>query len=289
MIQRHDILINNTIIKSGCVADLLINKKHRSPPSNLIKLTNACTSNKNFNILFHTSNQNSDAFYKNLFKYYQPFKLSSYIFPTSISGIIKKISFFRLKIFDFLFLPIYIILYVLIFNLCSLLKVKIVGAIPSQENLNNLAKKLKIPFARRDRAYLKWRFIDAPSKADIFSIRKNNIFKGYFVTKIVSFSGLRFLVVVDYLICNKLNYLDCLVIRLWLIKKSIKLNADFLFFMINKKCAISKLGCGFPLMEIPDFFLPHSTPIYFRLKNIKKNIKDNLVFMHFTLGDIDYF
>ena len=146
-----------------------------------------------------------------------------------------------------------------------------------------------MPITTRNRDDLNWRFLQPSANARIFSIKKNKIFYGYFVTKIVIFSGLRFLVVLDYLVSKKLTYLDCLFIRLWLIKKSLQLNVDFLFFMLNKRSPMSNFGKNFPMIELSDSRLPHATPIYFRIKNVKDDIKDALVFMHFTLGDIDYF
>ena len=90
----------------------------------------------------------------------------------------------------------------------------------------------------------------------------------------------------DYLIDKDLSFLDCLFVRLWLIKHSIKLNTDFVFFMINKKSPIAKLANKFPMIYLPDCFLPHPTPIFFRLKN---TFKQSLLKMHLTPADIDYF
>ena len=290
MIQPRNIIIDNVIIKSGCVSDLLIHVSHRSPPSNFIKLTNACNPNDNFDIIYHTSNKKSEGFYKNLFKYDQPFQLSSYMFPTKISGLILKLIKIRLEMLDLLLIPFYILLNLSKNLLKFYVKIDILERIPDNNELNELLYKIDTPILDRSYEFLKWRFIDCPLwKAKIYCINRNGKFLGYFSIRTISISGLRHLVVVDYLIDRDTSFLDCLFIRLWLIKHSIKLNTDFIFIMINKKSPIAKMANKFPMIPVPDRFLPHSTPIFFRFNIAKRNLRGILITTHLTLADIDYF
>ncbi len=290
MIQPRNILINNVTFKSGCVTDLLIHPKYRSPPSNFIELTKACNPQEDFDIIFHTSNNKSDGFYKNLFKYHQPFKLSSFVFPTKFSGLLLKVIKIRVEVCDLLFTPFNLVLYLLISTLRLLLKVSIVEKIPDDKMLIKLLTKISTPLLDRSYKSIKWRTSDPPLwKAKIFCIYKKKIFLGYFATRVVSFSGLKFLVVIDYLIDKDMKFIDCLFSRLWLIKLSIKLNADFVFFMANKKSPIARFATNFPMIYLPDYFLPHTTPIFFRLNTKKNEISNNLSKMHLTPADIDYF
>jgi hypothetical protein len=290
MIQPRDILINNVTFKSGCVTDLLIHPKHRSPPSNFIELTKACNPQEDFDIIFHTSNNKSDGFYKNLFKYHQPFKLSSYVFPTKVSGILLKLIKIRVEVFDILLTPIYLLFGLFTNLLKSLTKLDIHEAMPSNEDLNKLLYKIESPIIVRTSESLKWRFTESPLwKAKIYCINKEKRFLGYFSTRIVTISGLRFLVVIDYLIDKEMSFLDCLYVRLWLIKNSMKLNSDFVFFMINKYSPIAKLANSFPMICLSDRFLPHSTPIFTRFKNLENKKNELFKKMHLTLADMDYF
>ena len=151
MIQPRNIVINNVIIKSGCITDLLIHPSHRSPPSNFIKLSNACNPDDSFDIIYHTSNEKSDGFYKSLFKYHQPFKLSSYVFPTKLSGLIFKLIKIRLEMFDLLLTPFYILLYLITSLLKFSLKIDIQKGIPGNNELDKLMHKIQTPIT--DRSY----------------------------------------------------------------------------------------------------------------------------------------
>ena len=293
MLQPKILLTQTGECNTACVTDVLIHPKFRSNPANFINLTKASENISKFDSVYHTSNEHTEPFYSKLFKYPQPFSLKGYGFPLRFSNLFFKFSNIRLKILDWLTSPFYWVVSLIASIVITASKINFSEQLPSDEMLNKLWFKSILksgPIFIRNRAYLKWRLIDAPKwAAKVYTVESKGSFIGYVATRKFKLNGIIFLVVIDFLFNTDINIFERIVLRLWLLKQAIKLNVDALFSMINPESKVSRVCIGFPMLPIPDKFLPHATPVFFRAKDAE-NIDFKLFnSTHMTTADIDYF
>jgi len=278
---------------TGCVTDVLIDSQHRSSPSNFINLTNSSANISKFSSIYHTSNEVTEPFYRKLFRLPNPFSLSGYGFPTRISGLCLKVFGYRINVMDWLITPFHWLISCLVTILMVTTKINLSERIPSDEMLSILSSKLlrnSGSFLSRNKSFLKWRFEDAPLwKAKVHCLERDGFFLGYIATRSFKLDGLSYLVVIDFFIDTDLTFLERFVLRLWLIRQTIKSGDDAIFTMVNPISKASRVCVGFPFIRIPDKYLPHRTPIFFRANDVESQIVESDRKMHMTLADIDYF
>ena len=172
-------------------------------------------------------------------------------------------------------------------------KTNVTEQLPDDKMLSTLGLKLlhdSGPFLSRSKAFLKWRLLDAPLwAARVCCFERKGKFLGYVATRKLELNGLNYLVVIDFLMDTDMTLLEKLALRLWLTRQAIKSGVDILFTMINPNSKASRVCVGFPFIRIPDKFLPHRTPIFFRANNVKNHDVVSERKTHMTLADIDYF
>lgn len=278
---------------TACVADVIIDPEHRSPTTNFFNLTNASTDTTKYSSVFHTANERTEPFYRKLFKLPNPFSLCGYGFPTRLSGVVSKVTGYQIKALDWLYFPVRIVLNVAGISLMWLAKINVSEQLPSDEDLSALSSKLlhdSGPILTRSSAFLKWRLLDAPLwAADIYCIDRNGKHLGYVATRKLELNGLYHLVLIDFLLDTDMSLLERMALRLWLIRRAIKLDVDALFTMINPDSRVAGTCVGFPMIRISDKFLPHGTPIFFRAISDESMCLESARMTHMTLADIDYF
>jgi hypothetical protein len=278
---------------TACVADVLIDPLHRSPPTNFINLTNTSANISKFSSVFHTANERTEPFYHKLFRLPNPFSLRGYVLPTRVAGIFLKIIGYRINALDwFLFPFLYLIRFVAVVMI-SIVKIDIIKKLPNDANLSEISLKLlddSGPLLTRTKSFLKWRLIDAPLwNANVYCIERKGQFLGYIATRVLDLNGLKHLVLIDFLVDTDISFFDRFALRLWLIRQAILSDVDALFTMINPMSKAAHTCVGFPMIRIPDKFLPHGTPIFFRANSDEnKNVETDRM-THMTLADIDYF
>ena len=279
-------------LSTACVTDVLIHPQHRSPPTNFINLTNFSANVSKFSSVYHTSNEVTEPFYRKLFRFPNPFSLNGYGFPTRISGIFFKISGHRINALDWLAFPFRWLISFTAIIIMAVTKTELAERLPDDKMLSVLSLKLlhnSGPLLSRSRAFLKWRLIDAPlwtAKVYCFECKGKSL--GYIASRTLELNGLNYLVVVDFLIDTDITIFERLALRLWLIRQGIKSGADALFTMINPISKASRTCVGFPFIKIPDKFLPHRTPIFFRENGVESRDIESDIQTHMTLADIDY-
>lgn len=278
---------------AGCVTDVLIDSQHRSSPSNFINLTNASANIAKFSSIYHTSNEVTEPFYRKLFRLPNPFSLSGYGFPTRISGLFLKVFGYRINVLDWLITPFHWLISFLVTIFMVITKINFSERMPNDEMLSVLSSKLLLnsgSFFSRNESFLKWRLEDAPLwKAKVFCLERERCFLGYVATRSLELNGLSYLVVIDFFIDTDLTFLQRLTLRLWLMRQTIKSGNDAIFTMVNPSSNASGVCVGFPFIRIPDKYLPHRTPIFFRANDIESQFVESERKMHMTLADIDYF
>ena len=275
------------------VADVLISPKFRTPPTNFINLTKASGNISDFSLVYHTGGKQTEPLYRKLFRFSKPFSLRGYGLPVRFSGIFFKVIGRRIDALDWFISPFrWLLGLVAVFGI-SLARLDVTVRLPEDDKLSLLCLKTlrhSGPLFARSKYFLKWRFIDAPLwKATIHCVERSGNFLGYIATRKFEFKGLTFLVVIDFLLDPDLTLFDRLVLRSWLILQAIKNDVDALFTMINPRSRAARICVGFPLICIPDKFLPHGTPIFMRSRGNENQRLETEESTHMTLADHDYF
>jgi hypothetical protein len=292
MLQPRQINTASGQYRVSYVADGLIDVEFRSPPTNFTNLINSAGNIPAFSFVYHTSNEVSDPLYRNLFRFPQPFSLCGYGFSVRPSAILYKLSGLRINALDWITLPLRWLAGLFAFIMFWVSKLNVSERLPDDDKLSLLcAKSLEVsgPVFARNKSFLKWRLIDAPRwAATVHCIERAGRFLGYVAIRKFELNGLSYLVIVDFLVDPDLPLFERLAIRSWLILEAIKLNVDALFTMINPQNKAARKAIGFPLVRIPDMFLPHETPIYAWSGGSQSSEFEIEKSTYMTLADLDY-
>lgn len=292
LVQPRTLLTSQHDYKAGCMADLLVISCARKTPSHFLRLNNACNSLSGFDFLYHTSNDRSFPLYSKLLKYKYSVILRGYGIPIRIGGVLKSMTGLNFKILSFLSKIVYQILQNLSKLLMRLCDVNIVSGLMTDAELKKLLSKCMLngdPFFERTPNYLRWKSMDNPAyPSQIYQIFKNKKFTGYFILGNVPLNGMTHAVLHDFFVDSNLSYMTKVSLRVWLVIKAYIGNADTLFTMANEFSTQTKNFLGFPLMKIPNRFLPHFTPIFVRPMSAQ-GISELMKSAHITLVDLDYF
>ena len=293
LLQPRQINTDSGQYSVSCITDGLIDSEFRSPPTNFINLINAAGNIPAFSFVYHTSNKVTEPLYRNLFRFPQPFSLCGYGLPVRLAGVFFKFSGLRINVLDWIILPLRWLVGLFASIWLKVSKLDVSERLPDDDMLSSLcSKSLKVSGSSftRNRSFIKWRFIDAPIwTAKVHCIERKGRFLGYVAIRKYELEGLSYLVIVDFLVDPDLTIFERLAIRCWLILKAIKSDVDALFTMINPKNKTARQGIGFPLVRIPDTFLPHRTPIFLwfgKNQSCDFEVEDSL---YMTLADLDYF
>ena len=293
LLQPRTIDTKSGRFTTACVTDVLIDSGYRSPPTNFLNLTNASGTITKFSSVFHTANERTEPFYRKLFRLPNPFSLHGYGFPTRVAGLFFKITGYRINTLDWVFFPLRCLISFAAMVMIGATKIEISKRLPDDKMLSALSLKLlhdSGPILTRTKSFLKWRLIDAPLWANnVYCIERRGRFLGYIATRKLELNDLNHLVVIDFLLDTEMTLFDRLALRLWLIQQAVQADVDTLFTMINPVSKAARTCVGFPWMRIPDKFLPHGTPIFFRASGIDAREIESDRMTHMTLADIDYF
>ncbi len=293
LVQPRLLQTESKKINCALVMDVLIGRSHRTTPSKFIELTKSMGKVDDIDLVIHTSNNKTGPLYRKLFRFSSPFSLTAFGFPIRLSGFLTSIFGRRIGISDWLLVPFYLLFLFFTYVFCQTLRLDISNRPISDIELGNLSDscvKQSGPQLLRSNEFLKWRFNDSPLwSGSIFRIERCGHFMGYVVTRKVKLGNLNHQVLMDFLISSEIPSAASFSIRLWLISNAIKSGSDTFFTMVNYKNTLVKRFINFPLLMIPDKFLPHPTPIFVRssCKLNKKFESDSS--MHITLSDLDYF
>ena len=142
----------------------------------------------------------------------------------------------------------------------------------------------------RSNAFLKWRFQETLCwPARISRIERKGHFLGFLVTRKVNLQDRSHFVLMDFILDPSISRCARLSLRLWLIRQTIQSGSDVFFTMANPFSSIARRCIGFPLIKIPEKFLPHATPVFMRAGTHGSEILESNRTIHLTLGDLDYF
>jgi len=293
LIQPRPMRTEAKMFNIASVMDLLIEQKHRTTPANFISLTKASGNVEQYDLVFHTSNERTFPLYSKLFRFPNPFSLRAYGFPVRLAGVFAALFGRRIEAIDWFTAPVRWLLVAIADTAKFCARLEIAPSAMSDDELETLSAKSlhqSGPHLARTNAFLKWRFTDSPFwSATIFRIDRKDQFVGYVATRKMELGGLNHLVLMDFMLDPDMPFLARIALRLWLVRQAITAKADALFTMVNSYSSMARKIAGFPLLPIPDRFLPHATPIFVRPRSndLKELEADRSI--HMTLADLDYF
>ena len=292
LLQPTSVLTESGRFSIASVTDILIDPKFRSPPSNFTSLMRASADVSAFSSVYHTSNRRTDPLYRKLFRFPKPLSLRGYGFPIRLANIVSRIAGPRLQALDWLMSPLRPLV-ALVANVgLTVTRLNVSERLPDDDTLSRLllrSLRQSGPLLARSRAFLKWRFIDAPVfAATVYCIERGGKCLGYVATRTVGFDGLTVLVIVDFLLDPALTLLDRFTVRSWIIRRAMTLNVDALLTMANPRSRAALIAVGFPFLRIPDRYLPHETPIFLRSRGSENRFLETAESLHLTLTDLDY-
>lgn len=293
LIQPRLLHTVSKVFDAASVMDLLIDHSHRSTPVNFLNLTKASGNEAGFDLIYHTSNERTFPLYSKLLKFANPFSLRAYGFPVRFAGLFASIIGRRFEVIDWFTAPLRWLLVFTAYAVNSVASLDISQKAMNDDELEMLCLKClrqSGPHLARTNAFLKWRFSDAPLwPGSVYRIDQKGHFLGYVVTRNVELGGLNHLVLMDFMLDPETPLITQIALRLWLIRKAITSKADVHFTMVNSYSTIARQFVGFPLLNISDKFLPHTTPIFMRSRTDESKQLETDQSIHLTLADLDYF
>jgi hypothetical protein len=293
LIQPRLLRTASKVFDAASVMDLLVDKAHRSTPISFLNLTKASGIEAGFDLIYHTSNERTFPLYSKLLKFASPFSLRAYGFPVRFAGLLASIIGRRFKVIDWFTAPLRWLLVFTAYAVNSVACLNFSQKAINDDELEVLCTKClrkSGPHLARTNAFLKWRFSDAPLwPGTLYRIDKKGQFLGYVVTRNVELGDLNHLVLIDFMLDTDTPFIALVALRMWLICKAISSKSDVLFTMANPFSTIAEQCLGFPLIHIPDKFLPHVTPIFIRSRTDESKDLEVDQSIHLTLADLDYF
>jgi len=274
---------------SYCLSDLYLKKKFRNPITNLINLYKFCIKNSE-GIIFHSSNKNSEMFYKKILRNKIFFSLLSVGTPLSFRPFKIKnfLAIFLLKNFlKFYFKLIRILnFFICKFNFNFLITES--DKLEFEKDLNNIQEQLKKTnnFFLRDKNFFEWRYKVYNFKK-ILRIYKDGKLIGYITLIEAYVMNLKNLIILDIQFTKNLGLIGEFILKFKIIQIGLKFNFDTIYSLGNKNNQIFKQVIGFPFFKIPDNFLPHSNPMF--IHNYEEKDRSSLEIINFTISDFDYF
>lgn len=293
LIQPRPLHTASKVVIAGSVMDLLINREQRTTPTNFINITKECSRVANFDLIYHSSNDRTFPLYSKLFRFPNTFSLKAYGFPVRLAGALTPFIGRRIGAIDWLTAPFRILLGTIACVATTVTRLDISENVISDDELEKLSTQClhkSGPHLARTKAFLIWRFTDAPLwPAHLHRIERQGKFLGYVVTRKVELGGINHLVLLDFLVDIDISFTVRVALRLWLINKAITSKVDTLFTLVNSNSAVARTCAGFPLVNIPEKLLPHATPIFVRARSDEHKKLEADSTIHLTLADLDYF
>ena len=294
MIQARNARLKGKKIDVAFVTDMLLHREYRRPISNFISLIKSIKELKQFEIIFHTSNEKTDKLYNELLHFKKPINLSGYGFPVNLRKLFEKI----LNL-DSVFFGIIDIIYKLcvltIYHFSKIVagNISFKESEPDKESYEKLYENNIDPNVltiEHDWQFIKWRYISAPLWKPVYlKILHNKVYSGHIVMRNVDINKINILTIVDYIVDKKLTKFQLFFIRVKLITLCMSKKSDAIFTLINNNCKDALRILGFPFLKIDDHYLPHKTPIFVHANNSNMEGFENDSRTKITLGDLDYF
>jgi len=294
LLQPRKIRVGEKEVNIAFATDSLVLLEFRRPLSNFFSIMKEIKHIHDFSLVLHTSNENTEAIYRNVLKFKCPISLSGYGVPVNLRAIFKKVVGFDSAIFEIINLPYRWLINSACFFTATYMSALVLTSDQPDENVldhhisnHKFSGDLQII---RSLAFLKWRFNGSPHwKANVLHIYSKRNYVGYLAIREVELDGLKFTIIMDFSVNADLSWFDVLFIRFSVIKIAINNRSDAVFTLLNNRADMVKKFTGIPFFKVPDRLLPHKTPFFVHINDESIFSIDTLKKLHITLADLDYF
>jgi len=248
---------------------------------------------RDFSLVFHTSNNITEGIYKKLLRFKWPFSLRAFGFLLNLRKAAFKVLNFDSPLFELFSVPYRYLILILCRIVTIFAGFKITTEEPEDSYFDEFCRTEAIKndcAMLRDSQFLKWRFIQLPlCKAKILYLYNDSKLCGYVVLRNVELEGMKFTVVMDFILNETVNTFQSLCLRCAIIRMALNHGDDMVFTLLNPLSRASKSFIGFPWIKIPEGYMPQRTPIFLHVNDPAMKHLENPSSIHITLGDLDYF
>ncbi|WP_295979534.1 hypothetical protein [uncultured Variovorax sp.] len=274
------------------VTDLVVKPEERNAAT-MISMTRAVRAPEGFDVVFHTSNEVSDVFYRNLFKFPVVFSLQAAGLPVGVAGAIKRFVSNRTLIsFGNLLASPWRLFIRSAAGIAKLGTKLAFSGEPQKVERNEVFRRFRTyagPHLVRDDAFIDWRFSKGTLfRGDVKWLWKKQECLGYLAFKRVELAGLKIMVIMDSVLSRPLTSGESVHLKLMAACVAADAGCDAVFTLANLQNPALKWMAGFPFAAIPERFLPHPTPIFVHAAEGKRSAVARAD-LFFSLADLDYF
>jgi hypothetical protein len=292
-LQPRRVSLSATRSCSGAtVTDLVVKPEERNAAT-MIAMTRAVRAPEGFDVVFHTSNEVSDVFYRKLFKFPVAFSLQAAGLPLGVAGPLKRIlPSSQLVSFGNLLASPWRLLIRAAATIAAAAGGLKFGPPPEMKEQACIFQRFREyagPHLERDKSFLRWRFTEGPLfRADVKWVWLRNECLGYVALKQVELAGLMIMVMVDCVLSRPLASGERVALKLMAARMAANARCDAIFTIANIANPALKWIDGFPFFRIPDKYLPHPTPIFVHASGEGRALLQRGD-LFFSLADLDYF
>jgi len=274
------------------VTDLVVKPEERNAAT-MISMTRAVRAPEGIDVVFHTSNEVSDIFYRKLFKFPVAFSLQAAGLPIGIAGAIRRFVPSRVlgSLGNFLASP-WRLLVGAAAGACARGTRLAFGPAPEAGCRAAVFRRFRAyagPHLERDDSFVEWRFSKGTLfRGDVKWLWKKEECLGYLAFKPVELGGLKIMVIMDSVLSRPLSAGESVHLKLMAARVAADDGCDAVFTIANLQNPALKWMSGFPFVGIPDRYLPHPTPIFVHAAEGKRGALERPD-LFFSLADLDYF
>lgn len=274
------------------VTDLVVKPEERNAAT-MISMTRAVRAPEGIDVVFHTSNEVSDIFYRKLFKFPVAFSLQASGLPIGVAGAIGRFVSNRVLIAfgNFLASPWRLLIRAAA-GACARGTRLVFGPVPQEAERAEVFRRFRDyagPHLARDDAFVDWRFSRGTLfRGDVKWLWKKQECLGYLAFKQVELAGLKIMVIMDSVLSRPLSGGESVHLKLMAARVAADAGCDAVFTIANLHNPALKWMGGFPFIGIPDRHLPHPTPIFVHAVEGRRGAMARAD-LFFSLADLDYF
>ena len=293
LLQPRKVRMGEKEVAIAFATDSLVHPEFRRPLSNFFSMMKEIKNVHDFALVLHTSNENTEALYRNVLKFKCPISLSGYGVPINLRTILKKFVGFDSALFDIINLPYQWFIISICLAVKSLSALVVTFDQPDETVLDNHINSNKVLGdiqIVRSQSFLNWRFNGSTHwKANVLHIYAKDHYVGYVALREVELDGLKFTTIMDVSLNSDLSWFNVLLVRFNIMKMGISNKSDVVFTLLNHRADMAKKFTGIPFFKVPDRLLPHKTPFFVHINDESIFAIDTLKKLHITLADLDYF
>jgi hypothetical protein len=293
IMPRSFVLNTRETVRGATIADLVLHADSRNA-GRLIALVKATKQLENYDIVLHSSNEVSDIFYRNMFKFPVYFSLASAGFPVRLKNYLESSgkSTFLASLANTALFPARLAMPIMR-GVSGLLFGIRFGDAPSREDLDRIhtAHHARTgPQFERSSDYVEWRYRTGPiSRSDVIGLYgRDGVSMGYAAVRSVDVDGIQFCVLMDLITDKILTAGQVMALKFALIDHTRKAGNDIAFSMFNPNHAELAPLAAFPFVTVPDSALPHPSPVFIHKMDGQIDA-DAARTVYFMVGDLDYF